>query len=284
MKLSVFTVSTPDLTPEELAAAAKEAGLDGIEWRYKDVPSDALEESPSFWRNNRCSIPENGREATWKPFKEAADAHKLVSLSVTPYLTVGDLECTEQVLAAAKYVGAKFIRLAVPWYDGTQSFSNLLEKEMAYLREAQELCKNYGVKGLVETHHKTIAASASGAYRLVEAFDPDWIGVLFDPGNMVHEGFENYKMGLELLGPYLAHVHVKNAAWNRTGQSADGSSTWNADWVALTEGIVPWSKVVGDLKAVGYEGYLGVEDFSISNSKGSREMLRNFAEYIGSLI
>ena len=45
----------------------------------------------------------------------------------------------------------------------------------------------------------TISCSAGLAHRLVNGFDPDHIGVLFDPGSMVHEGYESYRMGMELL-------------------------------------------------------------------------------------
>ncbi|GIX08239.1 MAG: hypothetical protein KatS3mg115_2642 [Candidatus Poribacteria bacterium] len=55
-------------------------------------------------------------------------------------------------------------------------------------------------------------------------FRPEQVGVIHDAGNMVHEGFENYQMGCELLGPYLAHVHVKNAAWVREAGDPPASS------------------------------------------------------------
>ena len=47
-----------------------------------------------------------------------------------------------------------------------------------------------------------LCPSASLAHRLVSAFDPDLVGAILDPGNMAQEGFENYHIGAELLGPY----------------------------------------------------------------------------------
>ncbi|XID96043.1 sugar phosphate isomerase/epimerase family protein [Paenibacillaceae bacterium WGS1546] len=283
MKLSVFTVSTPELGPEELAAAAKEAGLHGIEWRYAEVPPEKANEPPSFWGNNRCTISPSGGTEELERFKRAAERHGLTTLSVTPYLRAGDLEATERALQAARQLGASFIRLGVPAYDGSKSFDELFGTGRAYFAEAEKLCARYGVRGLAEIHHGTIAASASGARRLVDGFDPESIGVLFDPGNMIHEGVENYRMALQILGPYLAHVHVKNAAWAASGPAEDGSATWNCAWVGLKDGAVPWRRVVGELKAIGYEGYLGVEDFSMQFSE-SADMLRHFAEYVGGLV
>ncbi|MCD1260562.1 sugar phosphate isomerase/epimerase [Paenibacillus athensensis] len=276
MKLSVFTVATPELMPEELAAAAREAGLDGIEWRYKEIPADALQEAPSFWRHNLCSIDPATDEAGLARFRHAAEAHGLRSISVTPYLACGDIAGTERVMQAARALGASFIRVGVPWYDGSRSYGDLYKEAVAYLGEVQELARQYGVRGLVETHHQTITPSAGLAHRLVAAFDPALIGVLHDAGNMVHEGFEHYRMGLELLGPHLAHVHVKNAAWVQDGVRADGSPQWRAVWTPIREGVVDWPQLLGVLRDIGYDGYLGVEDFS--GRLPAREMLRQYAD------
>lgn len=283
MKLSVFTVSTPDLSPEELASYAREAGIEGIEWRYKDTSTDVAAQPPSFWGNNRCTISPAGGEAELYRFKQATEQQGLKTLSITPYLQAGDLESTEQVLRAASYMGAKYIRLGVPGYDRTKTFTELYENAQSYLKASEMLCKQYGVKGLIEIHHGTIAASASGARRLCEGLNPDFVGVLLDPGNSVHEGFENYRMSLEILGPYLAHVHVKNAAWKQAGTLEDGSASWHCNWAGLKDGMVPWRQVIEDLAAVGYDGYLGIEDFSKQFSNSS-EMLNHFVEYIGSLL
>lgn len=283
IQLSVFTVATPELTPEELGKAAREAGIHAIEWRYKEAPADAESLKPSYWGNNLCTLLPSGGDEMIERFREVAEVNGLRSLSVTPYLTAGDLEATEEVLRAAKRIGASFIRLGIPGYDRSRPFAELFELARGYLKEAEKLCRQYGVKGLIETHHVTIAPSASAAYRLCEGFDPDCIGVLYDPGNMVHEGYENYKMGLELLGPYLAHVHVKNAGWKTNGIAEDGSVRWDSVWSGLTEGVVPWKQVIEDLKAVGYEGYLGVEDFS-GQFADSAEMLQHFTEYINKLL
>lgn len=276
MKLSVFTVATPDLAPEELAKAAADAGIESIEWRFKEVPSDATEEKPSFWRLNYCSMDPGGTREDWLRFREAADKYDRRSLAVVPYLTCGDVEATEKVMQAAKLIGASFIRAGIPGYDRKRNYNELYDQAVQYLHEVEELAAAYGVKALVETHHLTIAPSAGLAHRLVSHFNPQHIGVLYDPGNMVYEGYENYRMGLELLGPYLAHVHVKNGGYRKTPSEDGISAVWSAEWSSLSQGAVPWRQVIQDLQSVGYDGYYGIEDFS--GTFESREMLVRFAE------
>ncbi|WP_438348340.1 sugar phosphate isomerase/epimerase family protein [Paenibacillus sp. FA6] len=278
MKLSVFTVSVPDLTPRELGAAASAAGIEGIEWRFKGIPDDALEESPSFWRHNRCSINPGRWEEETSECIDVASTYHLKSIALVPYLNDLDLQATEQAFQAASRLGASLVRVGVPSYDRTTSYGDLYSSATRYLSQVQEYAQQYHVKAMIETHHVTIAPSASLAHRLVESFDPTHIGVLYDPGNMVHEGFENYRMGLELLGPYLAHVHIKNAVWTPKKQSdliRPGEANWEGVWTQIDKGIVPWLEVMRDLHSVGYEGYVGIEDFS--GTYDSIEMLEQAA-------
>ncbi|WP_339308657.1 sugar phosphate isomerase/epimerase family protein [Paenibacillus sp. FSL R5-0519] len=289
MKLSVFTVATPDLNAEELASAAAAAGIDGIEWRFRGIPEDAISEEPSYWRNNRCSVDPSRWQEQVPVFREAAAGQGRKSIALVPYLNCGDLSAAEQAFQAAAGLGASMMRVGVPGYDRKTRYPELYRQAVDYLSEVQDLAKQYNIKAIVETHHQTIAPTASLAYRLVQSFDPQHVGVLYDPGNMVHEGYENHRMGLELLGPYLAHVHVKNAGWfepevkdtqkDNVTEKNSGlalNTAWKCQWTPLTEGMVDWVQMVRDLRAVGYDGYYGIEDFS--GALESKAMLQHFAD------
>ncbi|SNZ17476.1 Sugar phosphate isomerase/epimerase [Terribacillus aidingensis] len=264
MEFSLYSVMAPDMTPEAIIGYLKETGYSAVEWRLKDTPAELKQEAPSFWRNNLCTISPDITNQEIENLKSAAKHNGINILSVLPYLTAGDLKATEHALQIAQKLGAVTIRLGVPSYDRSQHYNDLFRAAAAYLYEAEQMCKQYKVKGLIETHHGTIAPSASLAHRLVCPFDSANIGVLYDPGNMVHEGYENHRMGLELLGDYLAHVHVKNARWQKEQQYADGTVDWSVEWTSIEKGVVNWKQVLSDLKAVGYNGYIGMEDFSAS--------------------
>jgi len=256
MKYGVFTVMLPDITPEEAATALKNAGYDGVEWRVTIVPEAVKGEAPSFWRNNFCTLAPTQQDALRA--RAVAEAAGLEIPNLGTYINVGDLTAVENAMQFAVTAGAPSIRVGVARNDEPGNFQALFARSTDFLGDVQALAQQYGVKALIEMHHGTITASASAARRLVEHFDPAHIGVIHDCGNMVFEGFEEYRRGLEILGPYLGHVHVKNAAYDRP---AEGGA-WKGRWAPLRDGVVDFPALFAALRVVGYDGWVVVEDFS----------------------
>src|ERR671921_455409 len=230
MKIGVFTVGLPDLTPEEAVREIKDAGYDGLE-----------------------------------------------VAGLGTYVGVDDLEAAEEAMRFAVTAGASQVRVGAGAPDG-RSYEELFAAASAFLADVEELAKTHGVKALVEIHHRTICPSASLAHRLVSAFDPAFVGVILDPGNMAQEGFEDYRIGAELLGPYLAHVHIKNSAFDRPA----GGGVWEPRWAPLEDGVVDFGLVFEALDHVGYSDWLVMEDFS--GVRPSREALRHNLEFVRSYV
>ena len=276
MKLGVFTVGLPDLTPEEAVRELRDAGYDGVEWRVTHVPEEFRDEAPSFWRNNLCTLeptPEEARRA-----REISRGADLEVVGLGTYLAVGDLAAAEDAMGFATAAGAPQLRVGVARPEQGRTYAELFDETRAYLVETERLALEHGVKALVEIHHGTICPSASLTHRLVSGLDPDAVGVIFDPGNMAHEGFEDYRIGAELLGPYLAHVHLKNAAYDRP----EAGGAWRARWAPLEDGVVDFDRLFEALEYVGYDGWLVIEDFS--GARPSRESLRHNAAFIRALM
>jgi len=287
LKYAVFTVMLPDCTIEDTVKLLKSNGYDGVEWRFTTTDSSRRGEAPSFWGNNLSTVQSDASEQELKELKRSMDEAGLQTPNLASYIKCGDLAATENAMRAAVTLGSPSIRVGVPTYDRTQTYGELLAEARNYMHEVEALSKTYGIKGLVEVHFGNIASSASLARTLVEGFDPNHIGIIYDPGNMVHEGYEQYRMGLEVLGPYLAHVHVKNAVWKRTEQGGNSQELpheplWKAAWSAIPDGVVHWPQVAADLKAVGYDGWLSFEDFS--GSADSQTLLRDNLAYIRSIL
>lgn len=256
MKYAVFTVMLPELSPEMAAPALKAAGYDGVEWRVTTTAPEVLDEAPSFWRNNRCTFAPLQSDAARARSIAAAAGLEIPNLGT--YIAVGDLPAVENAMQFARTAGSPSVRVGVARNDQPEDADTLFRQSVAFLEGVQELAGRYGVKAVIEMHHGTIAASASSARRLVEGFDPARIGVIHDCGNMVYEGHEEYRRGLEILGPYLAHVHVKNAAYDRP----PGGGVWKPRWAPLQDGVVDFAALFAALHHVGYDGWVVVEDFS----------------------
>ncbi|MEA2586545.1 MAG: hypothetical protein QOF33_4630, partial [Thermomicrobiales bacterium] len=198
------------------------------------------------------------------------EAAGLAIPAVGSYVQAADVARVETVLRGAAALGTPMARIQVPEYDGQVGYVEVWERTRRDYREVERLARGHGVKALVEIHHGTIVPSASAARRLLEGFDPEWVGSIYDPGNMVWEGHEQYRLGLETLGPYLAHVHAKNSGWRQSGRRADGSRAWQAEWAPLDAGIVDLRGLFAALRQVGYDGWVSVEDFTTERPLAER--------------
>ena len=259
-KLSVFTVMLPEWTPEEAAPALQRHGYDGVEWRVKDPATARIDAGrPAFWADNRCTLPLSDEGA--QRARAAADSAGLAIPSLGTYIDVGDLDSVERAMRFAQTCGTRNIRVHPgrwPDPDGL-SYLDSFARATRFLGDCQELARQHQVRALIETHQNSITSSASLTHRLVAPFDPEFIAVLHDAGNMVREGYEAYDLGLQLLAPWLAHVHIKNA---RHFPPDSGSGLWQPRWSPLEDGAVDWNALFTALNRVGYSGWLGIEDFS----------------------
>ncbi len=259
-KYAVFTVMCPEYDIEGTAALASSLGLDGLEWRVTKKAPEPITEV-SYWGANRSTVDIDEVESDLARAKQIADRHGLAMPILGSYMKCSELDSVESAMRAARAAGCPKLRVGPPSYDGSRPYQELFEEALRDFEKVAKLARKHEVQACIEMHMGNITPSAGLAHRLVSRFDPAEIGVIFDPGNMVVEGFENYKMGLELLGPYLSHVHAKNCAWARTGED-DGVAKWEWQMAAVKQGQADWTTIVAALKKVSYDGWLSFEDFS----------------------
>ena len=277
MKIAVFTVSLPEWTPEEAVRNLAELGYEGVEWRIADDPPRA---TPGFWQGNRCTFPLSTFVEDAPRIRALTEAAGLTISAIASYVQAPDLENVERVFRGSAVLGAPMARIQVPHYDGQTGYVELWERARRDYWEVARLAHTHGVKALVEIHHETIVPSASATRRFLDGLDPASVGAIYDPGNMVWEGHEQYRLGLETLGPYLAHVHAKNSGWRQSGRRADGSLAWQAEWAPLDAGIVDLRDLFAALRAVGYDDWISVEDFTTDPPLSER--VRKNLEYLRS--
>ncbi|MHC4480081.1 MAG: sugar phosphate isomerase/epimerase family protein [Planctomycetota bacterium] len=277
MRLGVYSLVTPDYRADEAAALVAEIGYEGIEWTVDY--QNAVWDGTSKWHINSDDL-----EATATAARQAAERNGLAIPCLGTRCACFEPERVRHYMDVARLVGSPAIRVMAPRYDGTTHYDELLARARDAYAAVEQMAAEMGVVAIVELHNGLISTSASSTRRLLEGRDPRWVGAMFDPGNMIREGMENWRMGIEILGPYLRHVHVKDGRWVR---GEDGR--WQTENTSLPEGMVDWPQVIDGLKSAGYEGFLDIEDFRGGYGREpvgitTRQKLQEDYDYLCSLL
>ncbi|NKQ57913.1 sugar phosphate isomerase/epimerase [Amycolatopsis sp. K13G38] len=259
MKFGVATISLPSLNIGEAVAEIAAAGFGGIEWRVEPRPGSIRDATPAhpFLVNHRSTIPLDVAAAAEVARETRAAGLEIVGLA--PYIEVGDTGTLRLACEMAAAAGAPQIRVQAPRISRTHNpYSVLYEETVAFFGEIEAAARATGIRVLLEIHHNTICSSAALAHRVVARFAPSHVGVIYDLGNLVFEGYEAHEIALDLLGDHLGHVHLKNAAHFR---SPGGG--WRPDWTPLEDGEVDVPHVLELLDQRGYRDWVSVEDMSL---------------------
>ena len=301
MKFGVFSVSMPEYSPEKSVELLKELGYTGVEWRVAEIkkpyerwdtcfkeeipaPSEDDPKIPyeqRYWGNNKSTLSlENIKEEALKA-KELCDAAGIEIFGLTTYLAVGDTEKLVNVMEAANTIGCGQVRAGLVPYDPAKAeapYPVLFDRMREDLKKLDPYARKYNVKVVLEIHMDTMIASPSAAYRALEGFDPEYFGLIFDPGNMVNEGFEEYQKSFELLGDYIAHIHIKNGVLVPDGEDNLGAAKWKRQWCPLKKGMADLKRLFSVMNKFGYDGTVSIEDFS--NEEETKVKLENNLAYM----
>lgn len=262
MKIGVFTVCMPEYTPVQCLEKLKEFGYDGAEWRVYDDKGDTSK--PGFWSGNRTSMSAQQIIDRASELKGKAKAQGIAMPSLAAYIQSDDLAACELHFKAAAAIGARNVRVSGGSYkaDGGPYLQQLKLAHEGY-RPVCDLARKYGVRAVVETHMGLLTPDTYSARYVLEGLDPKYVGIMYDPANEVYEGGQTYPIALSTAGEYLAEVHVKNIQFAK-GDVVKGQQLWKLDWCRLNEGLVNWPAVIEELKKCKYDGWLMIEDFSMT--------------------
>lgn len=278
MKYSCFSLVLPQHTPAEAAKIIKEAGYDGVEWRCAAMPEN-LPSIPDCWFSNRTTLDVKNWKKLVPEYRKITKDNGLEFSNLATYCRADDADAVKRDIEIAKELGCSRLRICAPGYDGKANYHEVYKRAREAYQQAAELCRQAGVQGLLELHMGNIAPSASLGFRLLDGLDPKHMAVMYDPGNMMNEGYENWKMGCELLGPYLAFCHAKNSRKRVSGVTASGAVQWGYEPCEMHTGFVDWVAVFKAFKAVGYDGWVSNEDHHLPLG-ATGEVLRSGLEHL----
>jgi sugar phosphate isomerase/epimerase len=198
--LALSTLACPEWGALETVDRAAAMGFDAIEWRGGD----------------------DGHAGSWLPaaerraIRDAMDARGLVAIAVTTYTDLVHPSAAvrqasvDQLLShaeVASILGAPTLR-AFPG-DRVDDVPDevLLERAVGTLRTAADQLAGTGVTIAVEPHDALMASTLVA--ELLSRIDHPRVGAIWDAGNSWSIG-EAPETGIELLGPWLRYVQVKD--------------------------------------------------------------------------
>jgi sugar phosphate isomerase/epimerase len=255
-QLSLFTACSPWLPLEELAPVCAAAGLAGLDLAVRDSDYDPARPL-NFWNNNAASIDLRRLEDLLPPAVAMLHRHGLAVRVLSSYIQPSEVENACRLAAMAAQVGTPMVRVWSPKPRLGVCRAQVAAAQADW-RVLERIAAQHGIRFVLELHDNTIATGASGALRLIDGLDPEHVGVILDVGNTVIQGNEPLPMAVDILGPYVAHVHVKDLAV-LPGDQWHGCRTEAAP---LGQGCMRWPTCLSILRNAGYQGWLAIENFT----------------------
>lgn len=231
---------------EEQLAKIKEVGAEGVQlWAVDYSPSE-----PCLLDPDRCSrdcrrrvtelLNSYGLELTG--FCAQLSSPRRFGGFDDPEGLEDRIRKTCKVLEIASELGAPVVTThpgKIPEDRGDPAYPLIRDSLLKVARFAEDV----GAYFCIETGMEPASVLLSF---LVDLNSPA-VKVNFDPANLLSYGREEVIAGVKLLGPWIAHTHAKDHN-PRTGRATVG------------EGLVPWREYLLELKAVGFSGWLALED------------------------
>jgi len=270
LKYSATSVFMPEFTLEQTCALLKKYGYDGLELRVRYYTGDP-KAPPSPWGRHVTDVSPDNVSARAGEIKAVLAAHGLALASFASNASATQLDVVKKLAEGAAATGCPLVRIGAPrGYQGDVNYFVLYDEAVSAYKKVLEITRANGVRCLIEIHGGTIFVSASFAYRLLSNFDPADIGVIYDPQNMVADGYETTPMALDLLGDYLAHLHIGGHKCVPGKPDANGTVPWSYPACRLEEGRYNYPQLLAELHKRRYAGFISVEDFDSERTPEQR--------------
>lgn len=241
MKLSFSTLACPDWSFREVYAAAADLGYDGIEIR--GIADEIY--APNIYNFSDEKI-------------DSAKAHlKKRSLEI-PMLTSNayildnpDFDaCKKEIedyCVLARKLGVPYVRVLVE-----KTPNPVIAPDFDYaVKKYRELCAvaaEYGITLLTETNG--FLADSEVCARFMRSVGADNSGLIWDVHHPYRFFNEQPAKTAKNIGKYVKHVHLKDSVKGSNGRIT---------YMLTGYGDFPFEEVIGELKALGYDGYLSYE-------------------------
>lgn len=160
----------------------------------------------------------------------------------------------ERAAELAEAAGAEYLRVCGARMAG-QSYQQAFDATLRTCETYSAAARRYGIRVLLHQRWGTVTASASQLQHVLSQFDPTLVGCVYDAGSMTVEGYEEYRIGLEILGGYVGDVHIANA--RHFPPTRPGRRVWEWEWSPLSDGLLDLQRLFRALRRSFYPSYQG---------------------------
>ena len=168
-------------------------------------------------------------------------------------------EVLKNVVKAAKILGTKYVRVFSFYHEKYTEWTREERDEVfRRMRIMVDYAKEQDVILLHENEKHIYGDTADRCLELMQEFYGPHFKAIFDPANFVQAG-EDTKRAYEMLRPYIAYMHIKDALFENGNVVPAGYGDGNVEYV------------LKELFANGYEGFLSLEPH-LGKFKGFAEL------------
>jgi len=273
-QISMYTLIGKDLSLEDCIKLTADSGFDAIDIRMRD---DGVHIMPDI------------------SDQEAEDVRKMVEdaglhvSGLTTYWEAGKVDRTEaraeldgiaRSLEVAKILGAGFMRISSGDYSREYDYEIHRAAFRDQIMRVAAMGAALDIIVTPEQHGGRYISSAGQCLDMLRGLEHPNLGIVFDPGNAVSEGFERPWVQVRMLGSWIKNVHVKNRMCAE-GEAGNHARLPGGN-VRIPDGVLDWDEIADELVGVGYDGYLTCEDFANFDSleekfKWNADFLRGLA-------
>jgi L-ribulose-5-phosphate 3-epimerase len=203
--------------------------------------------------------PEQMNAHDQQQFQARLAGYGLTPVSVSGHADLAHPEGVAQFKRRIEFAAALGVSIVNTGTGHTDSvadeerFFRLMQTEVIPFAAAHQ------VKIALETHGG-LTGTADDCLRTLQRLDSPWVGINYDPANVIYYRGARPETDILKLAPHVIHVHLKD---QRGGQGVD-------DFPPLGEGEVDFRAIVDALNEVGYRGPYSVE-LEVKNVAGPGE-------------
>lgn len=253
LPLGVMAVMLPELDLDEQLSLCRSLGVTHYTLRPRVIPDAERGRPYSNWGNHKFDLTPQRLLDEAATIREQLDDAGIMAFGTAPSAKTADADEQLRVdLEGAAAVGAGRVRVnPSPYPDRPFDYEAQVRREIDRYAELVEMARPLGIKLVIETHSRSLAASPALAWNICRHFDPADVGVIFDLANFSREGEIQPHLAVSVLGKYIDHCHVGASRRVSVGRDEDGFEGRQSQFCAMADGdlhLPTWLKALSQAK------------------------------------